>query len=84
MQKEVPLAMFTPESLKRAEEVGELDSDSNILGLYPDPVHFVQFLQSLGQSELSSDLLVKLLEAYRDQKEQDSDDDPSRQVSRSC
>ncbi|CDO71360.1 hypothetical protein BN946_scf184908.g118 [Trametes cinnabarina] len=47
-----PLSMFTPQSLKQAEEAGEFDIDSNLLGLKPDPVRLVLFL----------------LEAYRDSR----------------
>ncbi|KAJ7591090.1 hypothetical protein C8J56DRAFT_782610 [Mycena floridula] len=71
------LAMFTPEDLKRAEEDGNLDSDANILGLYPDPVHFVTFLATMDQREISAAIFVKLLETYRDQKIQ-QDTDPAR------
>lgn len=60
------LSLFTPESLKQAEEAGELDVDANILGLKPDPVHFVKFIGSLKRADVSSELFVRLLEGYRE------------------
>ncbi|KAH9853650.1 hypothetical protein C2E23DRAFT_113637 [Lenzites betulinus] len=62
---EDPLSLFTPQSLQEAEEAGEFDIDSNLLGLKPDPVRLVQFIKTLGRADVSSDLFVQLLEAYR-------------------
>jgi hypothetical protein len=46
----------------------------NILNLYPDPVRFVRFLKDIDRIDISSDLFVKLLEAYHNNKSQDSSD----------
>lgn len=73
------LSLFTPQTLKEAEEAGEFDVDSNLLGLKPDPVRLVQFLKDLDRADVSSDLFVQLLEAYRDSRAQD-DADPLRFV----
>ncbi|KAF7790090.1 hypothetical protein EIP86_001040 [Pleurotus ostreatoroseus] len=62
------LTLFTPEDLKRAEESGELDIDANILNLRPDPSQFIAFLKSLDRANLSSEIFVRLLEAYRETK----------------
>ncbi|KAI0663236.1 hypothetical protein C8Q70DRAFT_501309 [Cubamyces menziesii] len=70
-----PLSLFTPQSLKEAEAAGEFDVDSNLLGLKPDPVRLVRFLKEIDRSDVSSDLFVQLLEAYRDSRTQ-KDSDP--------
>ncbi|KAJ7781261.1 hypothetical protein B0H16DRAFT_1497669 [Mycena metata] len=57
----------------------DIDLDTNILDLYPDPVHFVRFLKSIQRTDISSDLFVRLLESYRDSKSE-TDDDPTRSV----
>ncbi|RPD67330.1 hypothetical protein L226DRAFT_608532, partial [Lentinus tigrinus ALCF2SS1-7] len=64
------LSLFTPESLRHAEEAGELDVDSNILGLKPDPVQFVRFVKGLGRADVSSELFVRLLQGYRELQSQ--------------
>ena len=74
------LSLFTPESLKQAEDLGELDVDSNILGLKPDPVFFVRFVKALGRPDVSSDLFLKLLERYRELRGL-SETDPLRYLS---
>ncbi|OJT09025.1 hypothetical protein TRAPUB_50 [Trametes pubescens] len=71
------LSLFTPQSLKEAEEAGDFDVDSNLLGLKPDPVRLVQFLKGLDRADVSSDLFVQLLEEYRDLRVQD-DADPMK------
>ncbi|KAH9166708.1 hypothetical protein EDB89DRAFT_2001872 [Lactarius sanguifluus] len=76
-EKEPSLALFTPDDLKRAEESGALDVDANFLGLRPDPVHFVAFLQSLDRPDAASEIFVLLLEGYRELKS-DSDGDSLR------
>ena len=58
--------MFTPESLKQAEEAGEFDIDANILGLKPDPIRLVTFIRAVNRPDVSSELFVKLLEGYRE------------------
>ncbi|TBU43355.1 hypothetical protein BD309DRAFT_960924 [Dichomitus squalens] len=65
-QDATSLSLFTPESLKQAEEAGDLDVDANILGLRPDPVQFVSFIGSLKRADVSSELFVRLLEGYRE------------------
>ena len=60
------LSLFTPESLKQAEEAGELDIDANVLGLKPDPVRLVHFVKSISRADVSSELFVRLLEGYRE------------------
>lgn len=62
------LALFTPEDLQRAEESGEFDIDANILNLRPDPAQFIAFLKSLDRGDFSSEIFVRLLEAYRETK----------------
>ncbi|KAJ7700055.1 hypothetical protein B0H17DRAFT_276446 [Mycena rosella] len=69
-EKSTPLALLTP-----ADD--DIDLDSNILDLYPDPAHFVRFLKSMQRKDISSDLFVRLLEAYRESKS-DTDGDPTR------
>ena len=66
--------MFTPESLKQAEDAGELDIDSNVLGLKPDPVQLVRFVQGMGRGDVSSEMFVKLLEGYRELRSQPNSD----------
>ncbi|KAH9918173.1 uncharacterized protein BXZ73DRAFT_92241 [Epithele typhae] len=71
------LSMFTPQSLKEAEDTGQLDIDSNVLGLKPDPVRFVNFVKSIGRADVSSEMFVKLLERYSELRSQ-ADTDPVR------
>ncbi|KAJ7179134.1 hypothetical protein C8R46DRAFT_1187560 [Mycena filopes] len=68
--KPASLSLLTP-----ADD--DIDLDTNILNLYPDPVHFVRFLKSIQRTDISSDLFVRLLESYRDSK-LESDGDPTR------
>ncbi|THV08587.1 hypothetical protein K435DRAFT_772052 [Dendrothele bispora CBS 962.96] len=67
------LSLFTPEDLKQADESGELEPNSNILNLYPDPRHFVGFLKSINRSDVLSDFFVHLLEAYRNSRKRAED-----------
>ncbi|KAF8639852.1 hypothetical protein AX17_001107 [Amanita inopinata Kibby_2008] len=62
------LALFTPGSLQQAQESGSLDDDANVLNLYPDPAHYVRFMKALDRSDIASDLFVKFLESYREQR----------------
>jgi hypothetical protein len=71
------LSLLTPEDIRRAKETGELDFDSNLLNLRPDPRHFVSFLKSIDRTDVSSNLFVKLLEAYRDTRNE-NEGDPMR------
>ncbi|KAL0579533.1 hypothetical protein V5O48_002462 [Marasmius crinis-equi] len=68
-----PVSLFTPESLKNAEEAGEFDLGANWLDMYPDPTHYVGFLQSVKREDIVSDLFVVVLEAYRANKKEDGD-----------
>ncbi|SJL02270.1 uncharacterized protein ARMOST_05596 [Armillaria ostoyae] len=67
-EKKSGLAVFTPEDLEKAELAGELDPDANIMDLYPDPQQFVSFLKKIDRRDVSGELFVKLLEAYRDSR----------------
>ncbi|KAJ7047394.1 hypothetical protein C8F04DRAFT_935919 [Mycena alexandri] len=69
--KPASLALLTP------ADDEDIDLDTNILDLYPDPVHFVRFLKSIQRTDISSDLFVRLLESYRDSKSE-TDGDPTR------
>ncbi|KAF8627184.1 hypothetical protein AX15_004502 [Amanita polypyramis BW_CC] len=62
------LSLFTPESLKEAEKSGSLDNDANIMDLYPDPTHYVHFVKVLDRPDIASDLFVRFLESYREQR----------------
>ena len=68
------LSLLTPEDLRREDGGDVFNLDTNILDLYPDPVHFVRFLKDIDRNDISSDLFVKLLEAYRDQKFRETSD----------
>ncbi|KAK1224380.1 hypothetical protein PQX77_012676 [Marasmius sp. AFHP31] len=68
-----PLSLFTPGSLKEAEEAGELDPNANWLDMYPDPSHYVRFIQSINREDIVSDLFVVILEAFRDNRKEDGD-----------
>jgi hypothetical protein len=65
------LSLFTPEDLDKAEKSGGLDSDSNFLGLYPDPKHFVLLLEALDQQEIFGAVFAKVLAAYWDSRQMD-------------
>ncbi|KAJ3891226.1 hypothetical protein GG344DRAFT_88397 [Lentinula edodes] len=56
------------ETLKKADEAGELDDTVNMLDLYPEPRHLAVFLKSMNGDDILSQFLVKLLEGYRDNK----------------
>ncbi|KAH7930074.1 hypothetical protein BV22DRAFT_1191545 [Leucogyrophana mollusca] len=73
----VKLSLLTPEDIKREEETGELDP--GFLDLYPNPDHFVEYLKSIDRSDMSSELFVRLLEAYHDVKIT-QENDPMRVV----
>jgi hypothetical protein len=74
-----PLTLLTPEDLLQADDNGGLDPNSNLLDLRPDPIHFVRVVVSMGRPDISSELFVKLLEAYYEVKSQ-TDSDPLRSV----
>ncbi|KAK7061701.1 RTP1-C1 domain-containing protein [Favolaschia claudopus] len=71
-EKPASLSLLTP-----ANDKEDIDIDSNILDLYPDPTHFVRFLATIQRPDISSELFVRLLESYRESKA-DSDGDPIR------
>ncbi|KAF7288240.1 RTP1-C1 domain-containing protein [Mycena chlorophos] len=56
----------------------DIDIDTNILGLYPDPVHFVGFLKTLQRADVSSDFFLRLLDEYRRSKRTRDEDDPTK------
>lgn len=62
------LSLFTPSSLSQAEQAGAFDPDANILDLRPDPSIFVNYLNSLDRTDIASEIFVRLLEAYRENK----------------
>ncbi|KAK7049303.1 hypothetical protein VNI00_005904 [Paramarasmius palmivorus] len=68
-----PLVLFTPESLRQAEKSGQLEANTNLFDLYPDPNHYVSFIQSINRQDILSEIFVMLLEAYRDSKTSDGD-----------
>ncbi|KAF7355296.1 RTP1-C1 domain-containing protein [Mycena sanguinolenta] len=70
-EKPAMLSLLTP------ADDEEIDFDSNILDLYPDPAHFVRFLKSIQRTDICSDLFVRLLEFYRDSKAE-TENDPTR------
>ncbi|KAF9462618.1 hypothetical protein BDZ94DRAFT_1366131 [Collybia nuda] len=67
-EKSSGLTLITPGDFRQVKEVNELSLDANILDLYPDPVHFARFLKDIDRTEISSEIFVKLLEAYRSYK----------------
>ena len=69
------MSLLTPGSLEEAELD---DDDANTMDLYPDPRHFVRFLKAIDRSDITSNLFIKFLEAYRDQRLA-ADADPVRQ-----
>lgn len=75
------LSLLTPADLRQANEGDEVNIDTNILNLYPDPMHFVRFLKEIDRPDISSDIFVKLLEAYRAHKARE-EVDPTRLVHR--
>ncbi|KAF5387644.1 hypothetical protein D9615_000386 [Tricholomella constricta] len=77
-EKLAPLSLLTPKDLK-PDEGEDFNIDSNILGLYPDPTHFVQFLKTIARADISSDLFVQSLEAYREAKFQ-GEEDPTKML----
>ncbi|KAJ6539322.1 hypothetical protein B0H19DRAFT_961303 [Mycena capillaripes] len=70
-EKPPPLSLLTP------ADDEDIDLDTNIFDLYPDPAHFVRFLKTIQRTDISSDLFVRLLETYRDSKSE-TDGDPTR------
>jgi hypothetical protein len=69
--------MFTPDSVRQAEEAGDFDVDANLLHLRPDPLAFVTYVKSIRRPDIASDLFVRLLESYQSSKV-DNTSDPLR------
>lgn len=61
-------ADLTPSSLSQAEQAGAFDPDANILDLRPDASIFVNYLNFLDRTDIASEIFVRLLEAYRENK----------------
>lgn len=74
-KKPTSLSLLTPEDLR--DDNDNFDLNTNLLDLYPDPVHFVRFLKEIDRVDISSEIFVKLLGVYRDQKGND-DTNPVR------
>ncbi|KAF5321604.1 hypothetical protein D9619_000281 [Psilocybe cf. subviscida] len=60
------------------DEDAQADEDLNIFDLFPDPVHFVQFLKQLDRPDIGSALFIRLLEAYRASSKTRSDEESMR------
>ncbi|KAG9317662.1 hypothetical protein JVU11DRAFT_1873 [Chiua virens] len=58
-ERPAKLALLTPEDNK-----GRNIMEENFLDLYPDPVHFVQYVKSIERQDIASELFVRLLEVY--------------------
>lgn len=78
-QSSIKPSLFTPEDLKKAQESGELDAGANLLDLYPEPRHLATFLKSTNRDDILSQVFVRLLEGYRDSKN-DENENPLRFV----
>lgn len=63
------------------DEDAQADEDLNIFDLFPDPVHFVQFLKQLDRGDIGSALFIRLLEAYRASSKTRSDGESMRYAS---
>ncbi|KAF5364260.1 hypothetical protein D9756_000652 [Leucocoprinus leucothites] len=68
------LSLLTPEQMPESVDLDDPDFDANIFDLYPDPLDFVRLLKDIDRSDISSDLFVRLLEAYRGEKSQSDGD----------
>lgn len=55
------------------------DLDTNVFDLFPDPVHFVEFLKNIDRGDIASSMFIKLLENYRDMKGR-TNEDPMKYV----
>lgn len=53
----------------------EIDLDANPFDLRPDPVQFVAFLKAMDRKDVSSDILLRLLNGYQQLKQRDRDED---------
>lgn len=70
----ISLSLLTPDRLPRDVNLDDPNFDANIFDLYPDPLHFVNLLKSIDREDISSDLFVRLLEAYREAKSHSNGD----------
>lgn len=68
------LSLLTPDRLPRDVNLDDPNFDANIFDLYPDPIHFVDLMKSIDREDVSSDLFVRLLEAYREAKSHSNGD----------
>lgn len=68
-----------PQQVPESLDLADPDFDANIFDLYPDPLHFVQLLKDMNRGDVSSDLFIRLLEAYREERSR-SDSDSLRYV----
>jgi hypothetical protein len=75
---ESKLEIFTPESRQILEEAEELDINTNVMNLRPDPGSFVSYINLISRTEIASPIFVRLLEGYQALKADDGD--PLRQV----
>ncbi|EPQ59213.1 hypothetical protein GLOTRDRAFT_70452 [Gloeophyllum trabeum ATCC 11539] len=71
------LSLLTTEDLKHLDDDHTSGVDTNIFGLHPDPPVFVAFIQSINRSDITSDMFVRLLDAYQESKSAE-DADPMR------
>jgi len=69
-----PLSLITPDKLPKDVDLDDPNFDANIFDLYPDPLHFVNLLKSIDREDISSDLFVRLLEAYKEEKSHSNGD----------
>ncbi|TFK28768.1 hypothetical protein FA15DRAFT_633184 [Coprinopsis marcescibilis] len=73
-----PLSLLLPGDKRRIEE--DSDVNTNLFDLYPDPAHFVAFLKSLDRGDIASELFIKLLEAYRNERAQGEAQNPMKSL----
>lgn len=52
----------------------EIDIDANPFNLRPDPARLVGFMKAMDRKDISSDILLRLLNRYQDLKEKDRDE----------
>ncbi|EAU84761.2 hypothetical protein CC1G_00280 [Coprinopsis cinerea okayama7 len=75
-EQKAKLDFLLPEDAVDGEN--EPDIDTNLFDFYPDPVHFVSFLKGLDRGDVVSELFIKLLEAYREQRMMGRRQDPMK------
>lgn len=67
-----------PGDIKNVDDESD-DLDTNVFDLFPDPVHFVEFLKNIDRGDIASSIFIKLLENYRDMKGR-TNEDPMKYV----